>query len=334
MAATIREIARKLNISHTTVSRVLSNKKETFIAEETRQRVLTAAKEMGYRPNLAARSLRDSKTNMVGVFGSPRMRLDTGLIPDIIRGIRRVLSDRHFDLFFAFSPEGEEARSALPAWRFDGAVVLQAPTQATIRHLIEFGQPFICINERIAEIPCILCDEEAATRRALDYLWELGHRRIAYANATKWHFDHYSVHERYDTYLAWMQERGADLIEDHTDHQRGMDRTDFVRRTVLEQGATAMLVYDHVVAVDIVSAAQRLGLKIPHDFSLICYNNEFPVERLEPALTVVAPESYEMGRLGAEMLLHRMDAPNEAPPVVTRVSAELILRGSTAAKTT
>ncbi len=95
-----------------------------------------------------------------------------------------------------------------------------------------------------------------------------------------------------------------------------------------------MLVYDHVVAVDIVSAAQRLGLKIPHDFSLICYNNEFPVERLEPALTVVAPESYEMGRLGAEMLLHRMDAPNEAPPVVTRVSAELILRGSTAAKTT
>lgn len=330
MAATIREIARKLNISHTTVSRVLSNKKDTFIAEETRQRVLAAAKEIGYRPNLAARSLRDARTNMVGVFGSPRIRLDTGLIPEIIRGVRSVLSVRHFDLFFAFSPEGEQIKSALPAWRFDGAIVLQAPTLATIRHLIEFGQPFVCVNEKIAETPCILCDEESATRQALDYLYSLGHRRIAYANASTWHFDHYSVQERHDTYLAWMQEQGVTLVSEHADRSQGMDRTLFVRNAVIEQKATAVLAYDHVVAVDVVSAAQRLGLEIPRDFSLINFNDEFPVEHLVPPLTVVAPESYEMGRLGAEMLLHRMATPAEAIPAVTRVPAKLILRASTA----
>jgi len=330
MAATIREIAQKLNISHTTVSRVLSNKKDTFIADETRQRVLDAAKEIGYRPNLAARSLRDARTNMVGVFGSPRIRLDTGLIPEIIQGIRSVLSVRHFDLFFAFSPEGDQINSALPAWRFDGAIVLQAPMPATIRHLIEFGQPFVCINEKIDEAPCILCDEESATRQSLEYLRSLGHRRIAYANASSWHFDHYSVQERHDTYLAWMQEQGAIPVGEHADRTQGMDRTAFLRRAVIEQKATAVLAYDHVVAVDVVSAAQRLGLEIPRDFSLLNFNNEFPVEHLAPPLTVTAPESYEMGRLGAELLLRRMEAPEEEIPTITRVPAKLILRASTA----
>jgi LacI family transcriptional regulator len=330
MAATIREIAQKLNISHTTVSRVLSNKKNTFIAEETRQRVLATARAMGYRPNLAARSLRDAKTNLVGVFGSPRMRLDTGLIPEIIQGIRSVLYARHFDLFFAFSPEGDETRSALPAWRFDGAIVLQAPTPATIHHLIEYDQPFVAVNERIEETASILCDEESATREALEYLWSLGHRRIAYANASTWHFDHYSVQERHDAYVARMQEWGSEPIDGHAERMPGMDRTDFLRRVVIDQRATAVLVYDHVIAVDVASAAQRLGLEIPRDFSLISFNNEFPVERLAPPLTVVAPESFEMGRLAAEILLHRMAAPEDAVPAITRVPAKLILRGSTA----
>jgi LacI family transcriptional regulator len=74
-----------------------------------------------------------------------------------------------------------------------------------------------------------------------------------------------------------------------------------------------------------------LGLEIPRDFSLINFNDEFPVEHLAPPLTVVAPESYEMGRLGAEMLLRRMAAPEDAIPAITRVPAKLILRASTAA---
>jgi LacI family transcriptional regulator len=331
MAATIREIANRLNLSHTTVSRVLSNRKDIFIAEDTRQRVLAAAREMNYRPNLAARSLRDARTNMVGVFGSPYIRLDTGLIPDIIRGIRAVLHERHFDLFFAFSPEGKEAGSALPAWRFDGAIVLQAPTQATITHLLECGQPFVCINEKIDEAPCILCDEEAGTRCALDHLWDLGHRRIAYANATTWHFDHYSVRERHHTYLAWLRERQLEPIAGHAERMQDNRRDSFLRRAVSEAGATAILAYDHMVAVDIVAAAYRCGLKIPHDFSLICYNNEFPVERLEPPLTVVAPESHAMGRLGAQLLLRRLQEPEADLPAVTRVPMELIQRASTAA---
>ncbi len=332
MATTIREIAQKLNLSHTTVSRVLNNKKDVFVSDQTRMRVMTAAREMCYLPNLAARSLRDSKTNMVGVFGSPRIQLDSGLIPAIIRGIRSVLQAGNLDLFFAFSLEGDEDRSALPAWRFDGAIVLQTPTPATIRHLIELGQPFICINEWVEEVPCILCDDASGTRQALNYLHSLGHQRIAYANSAVWHFDHYSIRERHDTFVTWIREQNLPLLAGHEDRSALTDRTAFVRSAMIDQKATAVLAYDHVVAIDIMSAAQRLGLRIPQDFSLVGFNDEYLVDRLEPALTVVAPESEEMGRLGAGMLLRRL--ADETVPATTRVPEALIIRRSTAAPST
>ena len=129
MATTILEIARKLNISHTTVSRVLTNKPNVLVSERTRERVLRAAREMGYAPNLAARSLRDSRTNVIAVFGSPY----AGTWPFIVRGMSRVLHARHYGLFFAISEIDEKDERAIPSWRFDGAIVLQAPTAPTLR---------------------------------------------------------------------------------------------------------------------------------------------------------------------------------------------------------
>ncbi len=329
MAATIREIAQRLNLSHTTVSRVLNNRNNAFISDETRERVLKAAREMRYMPNLAARSLRDSKTNMIGVFGSPRLQLDSGLIPAILAGIRSVLQSRQFDLFFAFSPEEES--SALPAWRFDGAIVLQSPTAGTLRHLTELNQPFIGVNEKIAGVPCILCDDTSGVRRGLDHLWEVGHRKIAYANAEAWHFDHYSVTERQEAYLDWMQEHGQEPIPGHEDRLGSPDRTGFLRMAVDDYGATAVLAYDHVVAIDVLSSAHRLGVCVPKDLSLIGFNDEFPVDRLSPSLTVIAPERFEMGRLGAELLLRRLAEADFHAPEITRVSEELIHRESVAA---
>lgn len=326
MAATIREIAQRLNLSHTTVSRVLNNRNNAFISDETRERVLKAAREMRYMPNLAARSLRDSKTNIIGVFCSPRIQLDSGLIPAIIAGIRSVILARQLDMFFAFSPE--EETSALPAWRFDGAIILQSPTAGTLRHLTELNQPFVGVNEKISGIPCILCDDTSGVRRALDHFYEAGHRKMAYANAEAWHFDHYSVTERQEAYLAWMRDHGLEPIPGHEDRLGSPDRTEFLRTAVQEHGATAILAYDHIVAIDVLASANRLGLRIPSDVSLIGFNDEFPVSRLSPALTVVAPERFEMGRLGAELLLSRLADPEFESPEITRVSEELIVRES------
>ncbi len=330
MAATILEIAKRLNISHTTVSRVLNNKSNVFVSDEMRERVLRAAQEMGYLPNLAARSLRDSSTNAIAVFGSPVAGVWGGITPEIVRGLSRALHAKCYGVFFAFNDTEEHDERAISSWRFDGAIVLQSPTAPTLQCLAKAGRPFVCVNEQIDGNPAVVCDEDGGVRLALDHLWAQGHRRIAYANRDSWHLPHYSVDERHDAYLAYLVERGIAPIAWHDVVSEHQDRTEFLRSAVITHGATAVLAYDHVVAVRVMSAAYKLGLKIPQDFSLICFNDEFPVADVFPALTVVSPMGEIMGQRGGEMLLSMLASPQLPAPSLVRIEERLVVRDSTA----
>jgi DNA-binding LacI/PurR family transcriptional regulator len=106
--------------------------------------------------------------------------------------------------------------------------------------------------------------------------------------------------------------------------------TALVRTLVLDQGATAVLAYDHVVALRVMAAAHRMGLRIPQDFSLLCFNDEFPVADVFPPLTVVAPQGEAMGQRGGELLLKQLGSSEPSPPSVIRLPEQLIVRESTA----
>ncbi|HEV2473633.1 MAG TPA: LacI family DNA-binding transcriptional regulator [Chthonomonadales bacterium] len=328
MAATIMEIARRLNISHTTVSRVLNQKANVFVSNETRERVLRAATEMGYRPNLAARSLREARTSVIAVFGSAVAGLWGGITPEIVRGLSGVLRDRHYGLFFALSEPTDEEEHAVSSWRFDGAIVLQSPSPVTLRRLTRGGAPLVCVNEQIEGCSAVLSDDLSGTRLALEHLWELGHRKIAYAGVTSWHLSHYSVTERHDAYVAFLQDKGAHPLTGHERLLPDGPLEQFLADARAE-GATAVLSYDHVVATRIVAAASKLGLRIPDDFSMVCFNDEFPVQDLYPPVTVVAPEGEVMGKRGGELLLEQLLSPGRKT-VTLRLPARLIVRQSTA----
>src|SRR5579884_1046629 len=330
MAATIMDIARRLNISHTTVSRVLNNKSGVPIAEKTRQRVLNTAREMGYAPNLAARSLRHASTHVIAVFGSSYVGMWGGITPELMRGIVSALQPRHYGIFYAMSDFGEQNAPSNSSWRFDGAIVLQSPPASTLRRLAKSGQPFVCVNEHIEGRSAVLCDEAAGVRTALDHLWKLGHRRIAYANATHRHLQHYSVVERHDSYCATMREHGVTPPAGHDVIPNEDNLTDRVRTMILDQDATAILAYDHVVALRVMAAAHQLGLRIPQDFSLICFNDEFPVAEVVPTLTVVAPQGERMGQRDGELLLDLLESPEPSSPSTIRLPEQLVVRESTA----
>src|SRR5579871_1743225 len=254
MAATIMDIARRLNISHTTVSRVLNNKSGVPIAEQTRQRVLNTAREMGYAPNLAARSLRHASTHVIAVFGSSYVGMWGGITPELMRGIVHTLQARHYGIFYAMSDFSDQNAPSNSSWRFDGAIVLQSPAASALRRLTRSGQPFVCVNEHIEGRSTVLCDEAAGVRTALDHLWGLGHRRIAYANVTDRHLPHYSVGERHDSYCATMRELGGEPLAGHDVIMDESHRMEMVRTLVAGQGATAILAYDHVVALPVMAA--------------------------------------------------------------------------------
>lgn len=321
------EIARRLNISHTTVSRVLNNRSNVFVSEDTRNRVLRAAREMGYRPNLAARSLREARTNVVAVFGSSVPGLAGGITPEIVRGLTAVLHTRSYGLFFALSEPSYEADRVLSSWRFDGAIVLQAPTPSTLKRLSRGEEPFVCVNEWVEGSHAVLSAEAEGTRLALDHLWAFGHRSIAYLTASTWHLPHYSVGERHETYLAFLRERGAHPVPGHEVTMPDGPLDEYVDAAVVRHGATAILAYDHVIATRVVAAASKLGLRIPGDFSLLSFNDEFPVTQTYPPLSVVAVDGEEMGRQGGGLLLDQLESPCKEP-VSVRVPPRLVERES------
>jgi DNA-binding LacI/PurR family transcriptional regulator len=108
--------------------------------------------------------------------------------------------------------------------------------------------------------------------------------------------------------------------------------TEFLRAAIDEDGATAVVTYDHQLAVMLVGAAHEASLRIPHDFSLICFNDVFPVALLPPPLTAVAVSGREMGRRGAELLLNRLISParDDQTTREVRVPEDLVVRASTA----
>jgi LacI family transcriptional regulator len=163
---------------------------------------------------------------------------------------------------------------------------------------------------------------------AIAYLTKLGHKRYAYANARAGYFSHYSVNERYDTLLAAARDKRIFLVPGH--EIPFPDPAEFLRHAVVESGATAIITYDHRIGVMILGAANTLGMQIPADFSLICFNDVFPVGLLHPPLTCVKVAGGEMGRVGADLLLSSLRTSRPAPESEIRVVEDLVIRGSTA----
>jgi LacI family transcriptional regulator len=325
---TIIDVARQCGVTPATVSRVLNNKKKFSTTEVVRTKILETARKMGYVPDLSARNLNRGTTNIVGLFASPLTHVAEGINEPLLEGMADVLHNGGYEVFFEFGavtrPQG-----ALPFWRFDGAIVMQSPKPGTIRELDHRRVPYVCVNEQVGNpAAAVLADDPMGMRRAVEHLAMLGHRRLAYANARAEYFAHYSVTERYGTLLEQARERELELAAGHdTPFASGVD---FLRGAIQTAGATAVITYDHHIAVAIVGAAYSLRLRIPEDFSLICFNDVFPVASLGPPLTAVAVSGREMGRVGADLLLNVLQGASKPPPREIRIAEDLVVRGSTA----
>ena len=323
---TITDVAKLCGVTPATVSRVLNGKKKFSVSEPVREKIVATARKLGYVPDLAARNLNRAETHIVGLFASPQTHVAEGINESLIEGLSSVLHAGGYDVFFELSAA---AGKPLPFWRFDGAILLQSPRPETVAELDRRHVPYVCVNEHVGQpVAHVLTDDAMGMTRAVDHLYQLGHRTLAYANARATYFSHYSVTERYETLLAVTRGRGIRLADGHA--TPFSSAADFLRATVVDGGATAIITYDHSMAVTLVGAAATLGLPIPGRFSLICFNDVFPVALMAPALTAVAVSGREMGRLGGDLLLNTLMSPQDPVGREIRVPEDLIVRGSTA----
>jgi LacI family transcriptional regulator len=325
---TITDVAKLCGVTPATVSRVLNRKKKFSTSPAVREKIVETAKKLGYVPDLAARNLNRGATHIIGVFASPRTHIAEGINESLLEGIAAVVHPQGYDVFFELSPN-ENRSHALPFWRFDGAILMQMPKPETVAELDRRRVPYVCVNEKVGKpLAYVLADDVMGTNRALEHLVQLGHKRVAYANARAIYFDHYSVTERYETLLDGARRHSLELVEGHDTPFPSAQ--EFLQSSIIEGRATSVITYDHQIAIMLVGAAPVLGLRIPQDFSVICFNDVFPVALMPPPLTAVAVSGREMGRIGADLLLNNLSKAKAGAPKTIRVPEDLVVRASTA----
>jgi DNA-binding LacI/PurR family transcriptional regulator len=323
---TLADVARLCEVTPATVSRVLNKKKSFSTSPVVRQKIYDTAQKLGYVPDLAARNLNQQTTRIIGMFASPATHVAEGIYEQLIEGVLEVLHASNYDVFFDLSAN---RKHTVPFWRFDGALLLQSPRPEIVEELNRRRVPYVCANETIGTpVAQILADDKMGARRAIEHLAQLGHRRIAYANARTTYLAHYSVAERHQTLASAARELGIELVRGHD--MPFAVATEFLHDSVIDQKATGIITYDHQIAVTLVGAADALGLHIPRDFSLICFNDVFPASVLPTPLTAVSVPGREMGRISASQLLNNLAATKTSIAAkVIRVPEDLVVRRST-----
>jgi LacI family transcriptional regulator len=305
MPVTLTEIAKAAGVSLSTASRALS-KSAHPMNESTRDRILNIAQELGYQPNLVARSLRTDRTNTIGIIVE---NILSPFIPPIIRGIQDHLRPAGYFSTITNSDWDptieEESINALNNRQIDGIIFVETwhRSARAIREITE--KPFVFVHRVYHDEyeNSIRVDELFGSRLAVRHLIGLGHQRIAYINGPK-EWD--ASKERL---LGYMQELQANGI---TTNRRLIKEGDWevnggyrAAQKLLElpDRPTAIFAANDLMALGTIYAIQEAGLRVPEDIAVMGYDDRNFAGIVRPALTTISLPAYEMGETAARLML-------------------------------
>jgi DNA-binding LacI/PurR family transcriptional regulator len=279
-----------------------------------REKILRIARELNYRPSVAARNLTVSKTHLVAVLGVAGLMSDSvGPMERAVSELASALDAAGYEICLQFLSKRHNPFD-LPPLRVDGVVAVGAQSHDDLQALEESQIPYISMNGIVGRHGTLVSpDDIGGTMLALKHLVDLGHERIAYLDHPAVDAKHPSVFDRRGAFTKARGELGFDIPTLHLaplppDVTWDVYYEPFVRDAIIEGKATAVLAYSHHGALALLRTAHDLGLKVPDDFSLVCFNDE-PVVRLSvPSITAVDVPSIQLGRVAAELLLKQMSS--------------------------
>lgn len=326
----IEEIARRCALSHVTVKQVLGAHAHRYSAT-TRDRVLEAARAVGYRRNSAARAIGTGRFGAYGLLTSVNER-DAVLPFSVLWGMQRAMAERDLHLTVGQLPDAELANPArlprvLREWSVDGLVISytdhypRAMLDLIARHAI----PCVWLNVKLRQ-DCVHPDDRRAGREATEQLLVRGHRRIAFATWIS--LDHYSFADRYAGYAEAMRlagRRPRDLrAARRSPDDDGHEKARYFRRLLAGPNRpTAFVTYAATDAEALIGHAAVLGLRVPEDLSVVAIDGVVSDNVLSVA-TVQLPGA-ALGLAAIEMLSLRVATPGG--PQATRAVAGRFVPG-------
>ncbi len=326
----LKDISKKIGISVSTISRVLNNYTEGFsVKPEIRQKILDAVKEAGYRPNPVLRTMRAKKTMLVSYldYKNPEKEFG-GVIDRALLEMINVMTRAGYQVSTNFLSE-EEPEQYMPQWSVDGVIIPDVTDVGRLSKLEMLNMNYVCMNGICGKQGAsVLVDEEQCSEVLYKYLYELGHRKIAYSNknGTYKALKHYSVASRMFYYEAMLKKYSLQVMPEFDNYY--ISPRNYLSKLVLESGVTAIVAYDHHQAMHLIKSAHEMGIRVPEQVSIVCYNDEYPIQYMTPPLSCVGIPSGEMGRLSAEILLQQMNLGRKFEGKTFYIQGSLVLRES------
>ena len=331
--ATIKDIARKLGISISTVSRSLRNFPE--VNPETRKAVLDMAAKLDYQPNSIAMSLVKKKTNTIGII-IPSFAIY--YYTTAISGIQETAARAGYNLMVCHSNESFATEvnnvMALTAARVDGMIVSITKETQNFEHLRQVqrkGIPLVLFNRVSEELeaPSVLVDDYDGAFQAVEHLIKTGSKRIAHiAGPESLQLSRNRLNGYVDALKKYDLAVDESLIV-HGDFTMDNGKQCARHLLALSQPPDAIFCVNDSAAFGAMSQIKAQGLRIPDDVAIVGFTNEPMTELVEPALTSVAQPVYELGRIAAELFLIRMVSdPKLYVPETKVLKTKLIVRSS------
>ena len=335
----IKDIARAANVSHSTVSRALSD--SPLVSAETKSRIQRLAREMGYSPDAQARSLVMGRTQTIGIVVTT---ITDPFIAEIVQSIESTARDYGYSVILASSrsePEREIAAvEMLRSKRVDGVIVTSSRVGTLYQtYLDRLGVPVVLINshreQRGAYTFSVNVDNRHGAYLATEHLLSLGHRRVAYVGGA---IDHSDDEERQAGYRQALLDAGLSydpaLFVPGTGRAHSGERALSILRG-LNVPPTAIFCYNDMTAIGLLQAAREAGLEVPQDVALVGFDDIPLASYVCPSLTTISQPMDEMGQKAMHMVLRLIGDEQVGDKVVTNtvVRGRLVVRESSGART-
>ena len=334
---TLKTLARHLELSPSTISIVLNQRPiARGIPRTTQERIFRAARDLGYRPNLLARSLRNQRTQSIGVLVP---EIDSTYVTGVVAGLESPMLARGYHCLVGshHSDRGvsQDQLDRLRQQRVEGLVVVATS-------LLESpGLPTVSVAGRrlLDGVTNVVIDHDHAAVLALEHLKTLGHRRIAFLRGPatnedaqdRWRaIQHHSVRLGLAIDPALVRKLSGTATESPHRHVDGYREGARMARDLLERGPvfTALFAFNDLTAIGAIRALQESGLRIPDDVSVVGFDDLHHAAFQNPSLTTVRQPLDSMGETAGEVLLGRLRGEAGWPSQVT-IEPTLQVREST-----
>lgn len=327
---TLKAVAQYLGLTPGTVSAVLNDSPSArSIPQETKNRIHAAAKELNYRPNFFARTLRNKRTYTIGVIAE---EIGDSYSSPIISGIEQFLRKR--DYFFLTVVHRHDAAllsrySQLLSERgVEGIITVDT----TVQEAPALPTVAIAGHKKLKGVTNIVLDHQHAAVLALKHLKDLRHERIAFMRGNPVSSD---ANDRWEAIcqVASQLEMKIDpelIVQIDTDDPTPMLGYPFTKQLLAgHKPFTAIFAYNDISAIGAIRAIQEQGLRVPQDISVLGFDDIPGAAFHMPSLTTVRQPLNRMGEVAAQTLLDRIENKNEYPPEIA-IEPELAVRESTA----